>query len=117
MNRRIFPRYDLMQVPLFIDIIDPYNDSLLGKVKDVSKGGISFYTNEDSIVSEEDNVIEVLLYLEGACYSIEVEILREIPLSDGQTFHAGRFIGIPSEIKSVFPGVLTENAERELAYI
>lgn len=117
MNRRIFPRYDLMQLPLFIDIIDTYNEPSLGKVRDISKGGISFYSTEDTLVSKDNNVIDVLLFLDAKCYSIEVEILREISLEDGQTLHAGRFLGIPNEINNTFPNVLTENAERELVYL
>lgn len=117
MNRRIYDRLNIEKYKIPIDVIDAYNDPNLGNIKDISKGGICFYTNEKSVINKNNNIVDVIILKNGDFIAMEVEILREEKRKNGKTEHAGRFLGVPSVVTSKFPYELVESNKIQLVLV
>lgn len=118
MGKRIYPRYNVSNLGIPLDVIDCYNEPTHGTLRDISVSGISFYTYEKTLITASDNVVDVILISKMTYYVFEVEILREEKSDNGKMIHAGRLLGVPSAISNEILRDLTQRArKRELVFV
>lgn len=99
-EKRIHTRYDLEEELIDIMIINHSNEMSIGKIRDISKSGISFYSNFDTLKDFYKSVVDIMFVFKDKTYILETEILREENNSAYNKLHAGEFKGISSSIVS-----------------
>lgn len=117
MNKRNFERINLEKLNIPIDTINVENFPTKGILKDVSEGGISFYTKTQTLINNWDNKIDVIMMQNKKYVVLEVEILREEKIKKGKTLHAGQFVGVPILVSDNFPLEFISKNEKSLVLI
>lgn len=101
-EKRQYMRYDVWEQDIYVNIIDKEGASHIGKIRDISRGGVSFYSYKDITIDddEDEKIVTVSFKINGEKIVFETLIIRTQETYYG-VLHAGMFTGIPSHLRRI----------------
>jgi len=115
-ERRHYYRLNIEEFDLKLLVIPGDENLYVGKIRDISSGGISFYSDKDSFVINAEKVIDIIFNVEDdngeKTFILKLEIIREENRGE-KTLHAGRFIGVSNDLKDKLFQTLEKIARKQ----
>ena len=96
MEKRAAKRAKCFHKLVQIEGVSQIDNVSFGKVYDISRAGISFYTYEQPFLEQNITHLNLQVQENGKWENVRIELVREIP-GNMETFHAGKFINDDKE--------------------